>query len=201
MQAKQVQPQSLVQTYTQEENLFPEKFRKEIEKDKMNIEKLIAEKNERRSDLRFSKLVKQKEIDKKLKFSNRPLGARNSVLDSDRKEFSKILENESKSHVTDLVINLKPTQWRDLVVRLVFSCTGENGKKLRELWVRCYRGDLKFGIRDERKRAKELNWPLRKQNTSRKDRNSWIAHALRKSCLAAQKYEDMDQGQEGTVGR
>ena len=193
MQAKQVQPQSLVQKYTQEETLFPEKFRKEIEKDKINIERVIAEKNERRSEMRFSKLVKQKENDKKLKFSNRPLGPRNSVLDSDRHEFAELLEIVSKSNVTDLVTNLKPSQWRDLVVRLVFSCVGENGNALRELWIKCYRGDLRFGIRDERKRAEELNWPLRKQNTGRKDRNSWIAHALRKSCLAAQKYEDMNK--------
>ena len=191
MQAKQVQPQTLVQTYTQEENLFPEKFRMEIDKDKSNIERVIAEKKEKRSESRYSKLVKEKEIDKKLKFSNRPLGPRNSVLDSDRHEFAEALEIVTKSNVTELATTLKPIQWRDLVVRLVFSSPGENGNALRDLWIKFYKGNLRFGIRDERKRAKELNWPLRKQNTGRKDRNSWIAHTLRKSFLAAQQYDDM----------
>ena len=73
----------------------------------------------------------------------------------------------------------------------MFSSPGENGNALRDLWIKLYKGDLRFGIRDERKRAKELNWPLRKQRTGRKDRNSWIAHALRKAFLAAQKYDDI----------
>ena len=56
--------------------------------------------------------------------------------------------------------------------------------------MQIYRGDLLYGIRDERKRAKDCNWPLRQQNPGRRDRNSWIAHALRKSCLGAQKVDD-----------
>ena len=41
---KQVQPQTLVQTYTQEENLFPEKFREEIQKEKGDVDSIITEK-------------------------------------------------------------------------------------------------------------------------------------------------------------
>ena len=36
LQCKQIQPQNLVQTYSQEENLFPENLRKELHKDKLN---------------------------------------------------------------------------------------------------------------------------------------------------------------------
>ena len=45
-----------------------------------------------------------------------------------------------------------------------------------------YQCDLLYGIRDERRRrAKESNWPVKRQNTRRKDRNSWIAFSLRES--------------------
>ena len=78
-------------------------------------------------------------------------------------------------------------------MRIVCSSKGENGFKLRQLWRKIYKGDLMYGICDERRRAKESKWPLRKQNPGRRDRNSWIAHGLRKSCLAAKKFEEPKQ--------
>ena len=44
-----------------------------------------------------------------------------------------------------------------------------------------------YGIRDERRKAKENNWPLRRNNPTRRDRNSWIALKLRTSCLSLRK--------------
>ena len=192
MQNKQVQPQTLVQTYAQEENLFPEKFRNELQKDKCEMDKIIAEKQENRSKMRHLKMFKQKEMSKKLKFAKRPLGPRTKILESDRTDFADIIEELTGSKIKHLLTSLKPIQWRNLVIRLVCSSTGETGDKLRDLWKKIYRGDLQFGIRDERLRAKENNWPVKKQNPGRKDRNSWVAHALRMSCLAAQKFDDMD---------
>jgi hypothetical protein len=90
----------------------------------------------------------------------------------------------------NLVTTLKPVQFRDFIVRVVCSSEGERGEKLRKIWSRLYRGDLLYGIRDLRRQAKESNWPLKKQNPERKDRNSWIAHNLRKSCQTAQKFEE-----------
>ena len=44
---KQVQPQKFTQTYTQEENLFPESFRRELDKGKSDIE-LVLQRNKRK---------------------------------------------------------------------------------------------------------------------------------------------------------
>ena len=191
MQNKQTTPQTLVQKYVQEENLFPENFKKEISKGNSDIEKIIAERQDQRAKMRFSKLMKQHEISRKTKFENRPLGIRNSILETDRSDFVQTLEELTESSINNLLKTLKPVQWRNLIVRMTCSSTGAAGEKLRHLWMKIYRGNLQFGIRDERNRAKEDNWPLRKQNPGRKDRNSWIAHGLRKSCLSAQKFEDM----------
>ena len=189
-QAKQVQPQNFTQTYTQEENLFPESFRRELDKGKSDIELRVAKKQEERAKVRFSNLVKEKVLSKKSKYEHRPLGPRNAILESDRQEFEQIFQDATGSELKGLVTTLKPVQFRDLVVREVCSSSGESGDKLRRIWSKLYEGDLQHGIRDIRRQAKENNWPLRKQNPGRKDRNSWIAHNLRKSCQAVQKFED-----------
>lgn len=81
----------------------------------------------------------------------------------------------------------------DFIVRLACSSKGENGEKLRRLWLKMYKGDLRFGIRDLRMEAKESNWPLRNQNPGRRDRNSWIASGLRKCCIAAKKFSEQSK--------
>ena len=59
---------------------------------------------------------------------------------------------------------------------------GQEGDRLKKLGKQMYQGDLLYGIRDERRRrAKESNWPVKRQNTRRKDRNSWITFSLRES--------------------
>ena len=51
------------------------------------------------------------------------------------------------------------------------------------MWVKIYEGDLKWGVRDERFRAKENNWQRKNENAylRKKDRNSWIAFAILRS--------------------
>ena len=189
MQNKAVRPQTLVQTYAREENLFPKTFTEQFKKDSRNVDLVIEERQERRAIARYSKLIKQKDTTKKHRFDNRPLGPRNNILESDRREFSEIMEDLTGSKL-EALSSLKPNGWRDVIVRNVHSAKGTSGEQIRKLWVKLYRGDLLYGIRDERKKAKECNWPVRKQNPGRRDRNSWIAHALRKSCLAVQKFDD-----------
>ena len=190
LQCKQLQPQNLVQTYSKEENLFPENLRKEIQKDKNEIKKTIDRKQDDRAKMRYANLNKEKTFSKKMKFKNRTLGPRTAILEIERQEFTQICESLTGCKMEALLSDLKPVQFRDFVVRVVCSSTGEGGERLRELWKNMYRGDLLHGIRDLRKKAKEQNWPLRKQNPGRKDRNSWISHNLRKSCQAAKKFED-----------
>ena len=127
---------------------------------------------------------------KKERFKTRPLGPRNTILDCDRKEFFELIEKVTGRRLETVLTCLKPVKWRDFIVRAVCSYDGGNRERLRELWIKVYKGDLLHGVRDERRRAKDLNWPSRKQNPGRRDRNSWISHALRKSCLGAQKGGD-----------
>ena len=154
---------------------------------------IIAERQEKRAKMRFSKLMTQHEVSRKVKFVNRSLSLRNPILETDRSEFVQICEEVTGCDIENLLKTLKPLQWRNLIVRITCSTSGESGEKLRCLWIKIYRGDLQFGICEERNRAKQDNWPLRKQNPGRKDRNSWIAHGLRKSCLAAHKFKNIKQ--------
>ena len=158
---------------------------------KDEIENIVAKKQEERAKVRYEELFKHKGTSSKLKYENKPLGVRNAILESDRKEFKKTLEDLIGTELDGLLSSLKPVQFRDYIVRVVCSSTGEKGDKLRHIWINFYKGDLEHGIRDLRKHAKDGGWPLRKQNPGRRDRNSWIAHNLRKACQAAQKYKDL----------
>ena len=171
--------------------MFPESFRRELDKGKSDIEISVAKKQEERAKVRYEDLFKHKGISSKLKYENKPLGVRNAILESDRQEFKKTLEDLIGTELNGLLSSLKPVQFRDYIVRVVCSSTGEKGDKLRTTWINFYKGDLEHGIRDLRKHAKDGGWPLRKQNPGRRDRNSWIAHNLRKACQAAQKYKDL----------
>lgn len=193
LQSKQVQPQNLTQTYAREENLFPANFKKVIEKGKVEVNTIIFEKQEKRAKARYSKLIQEKSVAKNVSFLNKPLGPRQIILEADRIEFFDIVEEVTGNSSDDLLSNLKPVQWRDFVVKITCSATGECGEKLRRLWLKMYKGDLRFGVRDKRKEAKERNWPLRKQNPGRRDRNSWISSALRKSCVAAKKSSELSK--------
>ena len=190
LQSKQVQPQNLTQTYAREENLFPTKFKKVTEKGKGEVNKIIFEKQEKRAKERYSKLLQEKSVAKNVSYLNKPLGPRQRILEVDRIEFFDIVEEVTRNSSDDLLSSLKPLQWRDFIVKITCSSTGETGEKLRRLWLKMYKGDLRFGVRDKRREAKESNWPLRKQNPGRRDRNSWIASALRKCCLAAKKSSE-----------
>ena len=67
----------------------------------------------------------------------------------------------------------------------------EVGNELRDIWVKMYRGDLRWGVRDERKRAMEDNWPSKDSTyLQKKDRNSWIAFSVLKSLRVAAKANE-----------
>ena len=189
LQGKQVVPQNLVQTYAKEENLFPKKFKDQFTKDK-NIDGIIEEKKNERLQKRIANLIKNKDELKKYKFEKKILGPRNSILEIDRKTLLSLLEKSTGKSV-EYLLELKPNRWRDTLVRIVCSAEGEIGEQLRALWIKIYKGDLKHGIRDKRKEAKNSNWPIRKAQSIRRDRNSWIASELRKNSLAVRKKKKL----------
>ena len=91
-----------------------------------------------------------------------------------------LLKEKQDEEVLEVLKDLKPMQWRNKVVRVVCSEPCPLGEKLRQLWVKIYRGDLRAGVRDARILAKANNWPSR-SISSRKDRNSWISFHLKRS--------------------
>ena len=179
LQNKQLKPQMFIQTYTQEEELFPLNLTITMDKHKSQIEAKVLQKQNSRIKIKHEKLLLEKASKKKSKLENQPLGLRRQILESDCKQFSDIVEDVTKCNIENLLSNFKPIQWRDFVVRLVCSTQGEKGVTLRKLWTKMYQGDLMHGVRDLRRRAKENNWPIKKQTTGRRDRNSWIAFVLR----------------------
>ena len=66
-------------------------------------------------------------------------------------------------------------KWRNNIVRAVCESDGEKGDNLRNLWVKVYKGDLKWGVRDER--LIEKGWPSNAY-LQNQDRNKWIASSL-----------------------
>ena len=79
------------------------------------------------------------------------------------------------------------------MVRMVCTTEGLIGESLRRLWVRVYQGDLMWGVRDIRLRAKEKQWPRKDISVNQnQDRNSWVAMALRKS-LSSNKTKEINK--------
>jgi hypothetical protein len=74
----------------------------------------------------------------------------------------------------------------------VCESTGEGGNKLRDIWVKIYKEDLQWGVRDMRLRAKENNWQRKDSNAylQKKDRNSWIASSILKSLQTDSKVKE-----------
>ena len=110
---------------------------------------------------------------------NKPLGIRHRIQGNDRQDFKEMIEDITGLCLED-TLKQKPMQWRNFIVRTVFSAKERKGEDLRNLWVKVYKGDLKWGVRDARQKAKEKNWPRKDSNTylQNRDRNSWIASSL-----------------------
>ena len=183
LQNKQSKPQNLTQTYAQEENLFPKTILDEVEKTEAANIKEMKDQDEKRAKRRYENLINEKDAYKKSKLENKPLGPKHRVSESDRIRFKELVEELQESPVESLLSEIKPLQWRRFIVRLVCTSEGENGVELRNLWVKVYKGDLKWGVRDARLMSKVKNWG---QNALH-DRNSWISTSLRSSLIAERK--------------
>ena len=138
---------------------------------------------DKRIKKRIETLIKRKEDYKNLKSEKRPLGPMHRILSTQRKEFLDLIKEVKEIGTDSFLDSLKPLQWRQFVVRIVCTAKEEKGESLRKLWGEMYQGDLKWGVRDARLKAKEKNWPMG-QITSRRDRNSWIAASIRKSHMS-----------------
>ena len=128
-------------------------------------------------------LVKKKNDLKTMQEMNRPLGPRHKVMKSLKDKFSALFTEITGESLKQLVSELKPKKWRNRVVKTVCSHLDVRGEEMRQIWLNIYKGDLCYGVRDQRMRAKEKGWPV-SANRCQKDRFSWIAFALHDSFKA-----------------
>ena len=145
--------------------------------------KEMKENDQKRAKRRYENLINEKEAYKKTKLENKPLGPTHRVVESDRIKFKELVEEIQHKSIERLLVEIKPLQWRSFIVRLVCTTKGEKGTELRNLWVKLYKGDLKWGVRDVRMRAKEKS----SGKIQLPDRNSWISTSIRKSLTAERK--------------
>jgi hypothetical protein len=172
--------QTFTQKYSQEENLFPPNILDEIEKTEAATKERVKKADETRAKRRFSKLISDREAYKKAKEENRPLGPKHRIHCGDREKFKELIEQMQDKSMKRLLKDLKPLRWRNKIVWLVCSGTGETGNELREVWKKIYKGDLRWGVRDARMKHKEKNCQKKGYG---QDRNSWIAASLKNSLL------------------
>ena len=137
-------------------------------------------------------MLQESETNKELQRENRPLGPRHRVLGVDRNKFKEFVEDITGENIEGTLKQRKPLKWRNFIVRTVCESTGEGGNKLRDIWVKIYKGDLQWGVRDMRLRAKENNWPRKDSNAylQKKDRNSWISSSILKSLQTDSKVKE-----------
>ena len=183
LQNKQAKPQNLTQTYAKEENLFPKMIMEEVEKTEAAHLKEMKENDENRAKKRYKNLVTEKETYKKTRLENKPLGPKHRIVESDRIRFKELVEEVQPSSMETLLTEMEPLQWRRFIVRLICTTGGQHGTELRQLWIKLYQGDLKWGVRDARMRAKQKNWV----KNQLPDRNSWIVTSIRHSLSAERK--------------
>ena len=190
-QNKQLKPQILTQTFIEEEGFFPENIEKEITQMEKSTIKSISITEETRQRKQKENLIQGKKSIKKLRQDRRPLGPRQTIHGSDKNKFKEILTQITGEDIIRNLNDRTSGEWRDFFVRNVCSSTGELGESIRLVWASMYRGDLRFGVRELRRKAEEKNWPDQDHRvyTRGKDRNSWIAGALLNTLHTEKKNE------------
>ena len=180
---KQLKPQKVIQQYIAEEGILTDKIQEELRKVELNIRDEVLCKQQERKNLKMKNLVKKKNDLKTMQEMNRPLGPRHKVMKSLKDRFSALFTEITGESLKQLVSELKPKKWRNHVVKTVCSHLDVRGEEMRRIWLNIYKGDLCYGVRDQRMRAKEKGWPV-SSNRCQKDRFSWIAFALHDSFKA-----------------
>ena len=182
-QNNELQPQKLTQTYIKEDCILPEELIKEIQETEKKVREKVAETDSSRQQKQHQLMVEDSNTKKKLQRERKPLGPNHRILGEDRTAFTALVKEITGRDIVRTQKQWKPLSWRNFIVRTVCATAGEPGKRLRDLWLKMYKGDLQWGVRDDRFRAKEKNWPRKDSNAylQKKDRNSWIAFAVLKS--------------------
>ena len=180
VQNKQLRPQTLIQTYVQQEDVIPVSIRKEIRKAENKYKSETSEIEQTRQKKQHESMIEEKKRIKKVRIQNKPLGPKHRLLETDKNELKTVIEKLTGKSIQTIVKFCNAFQWRQFIVRLLCKTQGVQGEKLKDLWTRIYKGDLEYGVRDIRFKAKQKNWP-RQKNTifvQKNDRNTFIAGTI-----------------------
>ena len=180
-QNKGLAPQTLVQTYQKEEGVFSKSVCVNIAAEASKIESISKLAEEENVKKRKQFLVEKDEAERKIKQANRSLATNYRIHVSKMELFENILLKDGLC-VKDLAQNTTNLNWRKQIVRIVTNPDSSTGPDLRKLWKDFYAGDLKNGIRDQRRVA------LGKGKKKVMSRNSFIASGLRCAILNRVKY-------------
>ena len=175
---KQLRPQTFVQNYAKEENLLPQRVGEIIDNATDSVRDLLEKYENDNIEERKKYLIGQKNAEKKRKSLLKPLGRNNHVKAMTRDAIQEILRKDlpTGTDIPSFVKGMKPSLWKNFIVRKTHSPDEETGEEMRKLWRDIYAGDLKFGVRDQR-------WNALKKGIkfSSKSRNAFIARALKSS--------------------
>ena len=83
VQNKQLKPQTLIQKYVQQEDVIPEKIRREIRKAENNTKSETSEIEQTRHKKQHESLIKEKKRVNEVRMENKPLGPKNRILEAD----------------------------------------------------------------------------------------------------------------------
>ena len=200
LQNKMLKPQTLTQRYIAEEGILPDELREEIKRTEIKSKEKISETEQKRQKKQHSSLLKKSEAKKELQRERKPLGPRNRIQGIERNKIKKIIEEITGENIENTLKERTPMKFRNYIVRTVCATKGVSGEEIRNIWVKIYRGDERWGVRDVRFRAKANNWPKKDSNAcfQKKDRNSWIASCILKSLQAEAKLNEKKNNMKQT---
>ena len=156
------------------------------------MESKVLQAEEKSQKRQHANLIQENVEKQQLNQKQKALGAKHRILEEDRIKFRDLIEEVTGEKIENDLKKRKPLKWRNFFVRAVCSYEGKSGDQLRNLWCKVYKGDLKWGVRDVRLRAKAENWPRRDTNAylQNHDRNSWISYSLLKSLQTSARLEE-----------
>ena len=137
--AKQLQPVMYTQTYTKECNSCPPFLQRMLDDKYSPLESVIREKENYRSEKRIEQLEKKKADMKNVMYENRSLSIHNKIRGCDGKYFIELVEEATGHKMDELVSQMKPTDWRDFIVRAVCMSKGDVGNQIRFMWIKMYK--------------------------------------------------------------
>ena len=116
--------QFFVQTYSAENQIFPNNILDNIDKNEQECRKEMDEEEKVRMKRRHENLLSKKELAEQRKAEVRGLSSRNRVSSKNRSDLLRVLERVSKGRLLEFLDTMSPQEWRHWLVRTVCLAEG-----------------------------------------------------------------------------